>query len=173
MADNPSERIRDLYLTGLRNAHAMEKQALSIMKPQLKRIENYPQVAEKLDQHIRETEGQIERLDDLLEAAGGSRSTIKDMVLSLGGTMAAMSHAIAGDEILKNSLANFAFENFEIAAYSSLLVLADLAGETQAEAPLRQNLSEEEAMAAWLQANLVAVTRRFVNLQSVGEGAKV
>jgi len=173
MADNPSERIRDLYLTGLRNAHAMEKQALSIMKPQLKRIENYPQVAEKLDQHIRETEGQIERLDDLLEASGGSRSPIKDMVLSLGGTMAAMSHAIAGDEILKNSLANFAFENFEIAAYSSLLVLADLAGETQAEAPLRQNLSEEEAMAAWLQANLVAVTRRFVNLQSVGEGAKV
>ena len=31
-----------------------------------------------------------------------------------------MGHTLAGDEILKNSFANFAFENFEIAAYKSL-----------------------------------------------------
>ncbi|MER9197497.1 ferritin-like domain-containing protein [Mesorhizobium australicum] len=151
----------------------MENQALSIMKPQLERIESYPQVAEKLDQHIRETEGQIGRLDSLLEGLGESNSTIKDMALSLGGTMAAMGHTVAGDEILKNSFANFAFENFEIAAYNSLLVIADLAGETRAEGPLRQSLSEEEGMARWLQANLAGVTRQFAELKSVGEEAKV
>ena len=31
----------DLFVTGLANAHAMENQALSIMKPQASRIENY------------------------------------------------------------------------------------------------------------------------------------
>ncbi|WP_281405693.1 ferritin-like domain-containing protein [Mesorhizobium sp. B2-3-4] len=173
MANDAHNRVRDLYVTGLRNAHAMENQALSIMKPQLERIENYPQVAEKLDQHIRETEGQIGRLDSLLEGLGESNSTIKDMALSLGGTMAAMGHTVAGDEILKNSFANFAFENFEIAAYNSLLVIADLAGETRAEGPLRQNLSEEEGMARWLQASLADVTRHFAELKSVGEEAKV
>jgi ferritin-like metal-binding protein YciE len=173
LANDAHNRIRDLYVTGLRNAHAMENQALSIMKPQLERIENYPQVAEKLDQHIRETEGQIGRLDSLLEGLGESNSTIKDMALSLGGTMAAMGHTVAGDEILKNSFANFAFENFEIAAYNSLLVIAVLAGETRAEGPLRQNLSEEEGMARWLQANLADVTRQFAELKSVGEEAKV
>lgn len=170
---NDRHRIRDLYVTGLRNAHAMENQALSIMKPQLERIENYPKVAAKLDQHIRETEAQIGRLDSLLKGLGESNSTIKDMALSLGGTMAAMGHTVAGDEILKNSFANFAFENFEIAAYNSLLVIADLAGETRAEGPLRQNLSEEEGMARWLQSNLVEVTRQFAELKSVGEEAKV
>src|SRR5690554_2595788 len=56
---------RSIFVTGLKNAHAMENQALSIMKPQLSRIENYPEVAAKLDQHIRETEGQITRIDGL------------------------------------------------------------------------------------------------------------
>ena len=52
----------DIFVTGLRNAHAMENQALSIMKPQVSRIENYPEVAHRLQQHITETEGQIQRL---------------------------------------------------------------------------------------------------------------
>jgi len=43
MSDNET---REVLVTGLKNAHAMENQALSIMKPQLSRIENYPEVAE-------------------------------------------------------------------------------------------------------------------------------
>ena len=40
MAEN--SETRSVFITGLRNAHAMENQALSIMKPQVSRIENYP-----------------------------------------------------------------------------------------------------------------------------------
>jgi hypothetical protein len=46
------DKTRDIFVTGLKNAHAMEKQALSIMKPQVKRIENYPEIAEQLEKHI-------------------------------------------------------------------------------------------------------------------------
>lgn len=31
---NFSDKARDIFIVGLRNAHAMENQALSIMKPQ-------------------------------------------------------------------------------------------------------------------------------------------
>jgi ferritin-like metal-binding protein YciE len=75
--------IRDIFIVGLRNAHAMENQALSIMRPQTKRIENYPEVARKLEEHIRETEGQMERLERLLESFGESTSTLKDTALSV------------------------------------------------------------------------------------------
>src|SRR4051812_22030807 len=64
MADAKHE---SLIITGLKNAHAMENQALSIMKPQVSRIENYPAVARRLEQHITETEGQITRLESLLD----------------------------------------------------------------------------------------------------------
>ncbi|MDV3249894.1 ferritin-like domain-containing protein [Devosia sp. BK] len=37
----------EIYLTGLRNAHAMEHQALAIMRPQVERIEHYPDVETK------------------------------------------------------------------------------------------------------------------------------
>ncbi len=78
MSDN---EIREVFVTGLKNAHAMENQALSIMKPQLSRIENYPEVAAKLEQHIRETEGQIVRIKEVLDGLNEDHSSLKDMAL--------------------------------------------------------------------------------------------
>lgn len=162
----------DLFVTGLKNAHAMENQALSIMKPQVSRIENYPEVEAQLNKHITETEGQIVRLDRILDDLGEDRSTLKDLALSLAGTFAAVGHTVAPDEILKNSMANFAFENFEIAAYKSLLALAEESGNDNAIADLELNLEEEIEMAEWLDENIEAVTLQFAALKEAGETAK-
>jgi len=158
------EVLRELFVTGVRNAHAVEKQALSIMTPQVERIVNYPEVADRLRLHIEETHGHITRLDELLASFDTSASTLKDTALSMSGGMAAIVHSVAGDEILKNSYANYAFEHFEIAAYKSLLTLADDAGFAQATKALRQSLAEEEAMAAWIDQSLPDVTRRYASL---------
>ncbi|ARO33591.1 ferritin-like domain-containing protein [Rhizobium lentis] len=170
MAEN---EIRDIFVVGLRNAHAMENQALSIMKPQLKRIENYPEVAEKLDQHIRETDGQIVRLEEILDGLNEDKSTLKDLALSFSGSMAALGHTVAGDEILKNSFANYAFENFEAAAYKSLLTIAEAGGFGGAMSGLQASLAEELAMAQWINDNVVALTTKFLSLRQAGETAKV
>jgi ferritin-like metal-binding protein YciE len=163
---------REIYLDGLRNAHAMENQALAIMKPQASRIENYPEVANRLKLHIAETEQQIDRLERILEAQGETRSALKDMALSLGGTLASLGHTVASDEIVKNSFANFAFENYEIAAYKSLIALANAAGDSEAAGLLQANLDEEEAMADWLDQNIEAVTLQYASLREQGETAK-
>ncbi|KTT73770.1 ferritin-like domain-containing protein [Sphingomonas endophytica] len=162
------DSLRELFITGLRNAHAVEKQALSIMTPQIARIEHYPEVAERLREHVDETNGQIERLDELLAAFDTSGSALKDAALSMTGGMAAMTHSLAGDEIIKNSFANFAFEHFEIASYKSLLVLAEDGGFGQAMTPLRQTLDEEVAMARWIDEALPTVTRRYATLYAEG-----
>ncbi len=172
MATAGNGEAHDVFMTGLRNAHAMEKQALSIMKPQIDRIENYPDVAARLRQHVGETEGQVKRLETLLERFGENPSALKDTMMSMAGGMAALGHTPAGDEILKNSFANFAFENYEIAAYNSLITLAQAAGETDAISVLQENLSEEEDMADWLEMNLPAVTEQYVTLREAGETAK-
>ena len=162
---------QDVFLDGLRNAHAMEKQALSIMQPQLNRLEHYPEVSALLDKHIRETEGQIERLDEILAGMDASASGLKDAGLSLSGSMAAMSHTLAGDEILKNSFANFAFENFEAASYKSLLTIADVGGFGTATPLLTQSLNEELSMAAWVDENNATLTRRYLERRAAGETA--
>jgi ferritin-like metal-binding protein YciE len=163
---------RSLFVTGLRNAHALENEALSIMRPQVDRLENYPEMRERLRMHIGETEAQISRLDEILAQLGESNSTLKDTALSIMGSMAAVGHTLAGDEVLKNSFANFAFENFEIASYRSLITMAELTGAGQATSPLTQSLREEESMATWIRDNLDTVTRRFVQLSEAGAQAK-
>lgn len=162
----------DLFITGLKNAHAMENQALSIMKPQASRIESYPEVEAQLDKHIAETEVQIQRLEGILDLLGEDKSSLKDLALSVAGTFAAIGHTVAPDEILKNSMANFAFENFEIAAYKSLIALAEASGNDEAVAGLELNLQEEVAMADWLDTNIEAVTLKFAGLREAGETAK-
>ena len=158
------DSLLKLFITGVVNAHAVEKQALSIMTPQVSRIEHYPEVAERLRLHIEETNGQIARLDEILADLETSNSMLKDLGLSMSGSMAAIAHSVAGDEILKNSFANYAFEHFEIAAYKSLLVLAEDGGFTQAVPLLKKSLGEEQSMAQWIDESLPLVTRRYATL---------
>lgn len=164
---------QDVFLDGLRNAHAMEKQALSIMQPQLERLEHYPQVSAMLDRHIRETEGQLQRLEQILDSLNESASGLKDTMLSLSGSMAAITHSMATDEILKNSLANFAFENFEIASYTALITAAEQANAAQAIPLLKQNLDEEVAMAAQIQEGLPEVVRQYIALSASDQRADI
>ena len=158
MPHNP----RDLLIDGLRNAHAMENQAREMIERQLDRLDAYPDVRARLQEHLQETETQIQRLDQCLGEFGESASTIKDTTQSLMGNMAALAHTVASDEILKNTFANNAFENFEIASYKSLLSLADLAGATSCKSPLEASLREEQAMAAWIDQHVDTITRSFV-----------
>lgn len=169
------DTLRDLFLTGLVNAHAVEKQALSIMSPQIARIENYPEVADRLRLHVDETNRQIERLDEILAGFDSGGSALKDLGLSMSGSMAAVAHSVAGDEILKNSFANYAFEHFEIAAYKSLLTLAEDGGFATATPLLQQSLGEEQSMAQWIDETLPVVTRRYAALyaEAGASGAKV
>src|SRR5690554_6025915 len=157
---NGSDEALSVFATGLKNAHAMEKQALSIMKPQVSRIENYPEMRARIEQHITETEGQIERLETVLDRIDESHSGFKDMFLSLGGTMAALGHTPAGDEILKDTFANYAFEHYEISAYKSLIQIGEYLS-LNGELPLlRQNLEEEESMAQWIDEHAASVTQK-------------
>ena len=112
------------------------------------------------------------RIESILDSMGENKSGLKDLALSFTGAMAALGHTVAPDEIVKNSFANFAFENFEIAAYKSLLALGAQGAPAAATDLLSQNLEEEQAMAAWLDQNIEQVTLQYAALRSAGEQAK-
>jgi len=171
MADEEKHITRSIFVTGLRDAHAVEHQALALMDRQLDRLKNYPEVETRMRAHRLETEHQIERLDHILETLGESHSGLKDAALSVSGNLAALAHTLAGDEILKNSFANFAFENFEAASYKALITVADHGGFADAIPLLRETLDEELAMAPVCDEVLPRVPRRFLELREAGETA--
>ena len=158
-----TSRARDIFIDGLRNAHAMETQARELMERQSERLTDYPEVKNRVQMHLKETEGQMKRLEQCLSLLGESTSTMKDTAQSFMGNMMALGHSMAGDEILKNTFANNAFEHFEIAAYKSLLALCGPAGAETAKSLLEQSLKEEEAMAAWVDQNVANVTLAYLN----------
>jgi ferritin-like metal-binding protein YciE len=166
-----SETAHHIFITGAVNAHALEKEALQIMQRQLERLERYPEMSELLRMHIRETEEQIRRIDEILHAHGEDRSLLKDTVTQIMGNMAAIAHVPMADEILKDTFANHAFENFEIAAYTSLIAMADAAGHSNHIPALEQTLREERKMAQAVHDLIEPITRRYLMLEEQGRKA--
>jgi ferritin-like metal-binding protein YciE len=143
----------------------MEIQARELMERQSERLTEYPDLRSKLAAHLKETHSQLERLEEILKRLNESPSTLKDTAQSFVANIMAMGHAMAGDEVLKNTFANNAFENFEIAAYRSLLTMAEAAGAGDAMTPLRASLAEEERMAEWVADNVESITKVYINQQ--------
>lgn len=167
-----TQEAQEIYISGLRNQHAVEKQAVELLERQVGRLENYPEMAARLRLHIDESQQQATRIEELLSIFGSSHSSLKDAAMSVMGNMAALVHAPASDEVLKNTFANYAFEHFEIASYKSLLALADALGHVSAAAPLKQSLSEEMAMASWIDDHIASTTLAYANRLAAGVTAK-
>ena len=156
-----NDTARELFITGLQNAHAMENQAHEILERQVERMEQYPELRTKLREHLRETKEQLKRLDKCLEDLDSSPSTIKDTMMAFGSNIAAMGHAMAGDEVLKTTFASNALENYEIAAYKSLIAMAEKSG-IRMKTILQESLREEERMADWLTKNVEKITSEYI-----------
>lgn len=153
---------REWLVQWTRDAHAMEEQAKTMLTGQASRLENYPELRARIERHIRETEGQAERLEACLADLGSSESTLKDV----GGKLMAMGQALGGmfasDEVMKGAMAGYTFEQMEIASYKILMQAAEELGEDRLAAVCRQNLDEEIAMAAWLDEHTPELTARFL-----------
>lgn len=162
------ETYREEFVSGLRNAHALEHQALALMDRQIEHLAEYAEVEVRLRGHRGETEQQIERLETILAGLDESPSTLKDTALMISGNLAALAHTLASDEILKNSFANYAFESFEAASYKALIVMAEKGGFTSAVPLLKQTLSEELAMATFLDETLPIIVNKYLERRAEG-----
>jgi ferritin-like metal-binding protein YciE len=166
-----SETATSIYTTGLRNQHAVEKQAIELLERQIGRLENYPEMRARMQAHLEESHQQVRRLDEILTALDTSASTLKDTAMSFMGNMMGLMHAPASDEVLKNTLANYAFEHYEIASYRGLITIAEATGHTDAIRLLGESLREEEAMAQWIDDHLKETTLTFLRRSEQGETA--
>jgi len=158
----------------LRDAHAMEQQAESMLEGQASRLEHYPSLKNRIVEHITETRWQKAQLESCLTRLGSSTSTVKDV----GGKLMAFGQAMGGmmtsDEVVKGAMAGYVFENLEIASYTVLIATADSVGDLQTREVCEQILAQERAMAAWLLEHLPTTAASFLSRSaSPGVEAKV
>ena len=158
--------LMEIYLTGLRNQHAVETQAIGTIQNELPRMTDYAELHARMQQdHERSTE-QAARLDRLLGKHGTSKSVAKEMVTGTVATVAGFAHSFSGDEMLKNVLAAVGFKAYEIGSYKVLITLAQAAGASDDAAVLEQSMKEEQEMGDWLGSHLPSLVHAYVQKQA-------
>ena len=156
----------DVYLTGLRNQHAVETQAIGTIKNQLARMEPYPELHAKMQAERESSTTQAARLDDLLARHSTSKSVAKEAVTGAVATVAGFAHAASSDEVLKNLLSAIGFKAYEIGSYKVLITLAEAAGATDDVAVLEQSMQEEQEMGDWLGSHIPDLVHAFLKQQT-------
>jgi ferritin-like metal-binding protein YciE len=164
---NPNDTI----IAWLNDAHAMENALVQILEHQVKDAEQYPNVQAMLQTHLDQTRRHADVVDGCVQRLGGSTSSIKSGFASLFGQMQALSTGSAEDEMVKNALADYAAENFEVASYTSLITAAELVGDMQTATACRQILAEDQAMANWIEQNLPTLTQMTLGKMTAGVGS--
>jgi ferritin-like metal-binding protein YciE len=137
------------------------------------RLQNYPKLKTRVKKHISETKRQARLVRSCIKRRKGDTSIVKDTAGKLIATGQALSGMFVGDEVMKGSLASYAFEAMEIASYTILISGANHVGDKETARICKQILREEKAMAAWLERNLPTLTRQYLRLeQRIGSEAK-
>ncbi|WP_027998180.1 ferritin-like domain-containing protein [Sinorhizobium arboris] len=146
----------------LRDAHAMEEQAITMLTSQSSRLENYPELKTRIDHHLQETKDQAAMLERCLERLDGGTSSIKDISGKIVALGQGLSGLFVGDEVVKGTLAGYTFEHMEIASYRILIAAAEQVGDQETKRVCESILQQEIAMAEWLGQHAGEITRRFL-----------
>jgi ferritin-like metal-binding protein YciE len=157
----------ELLVEWLRDAHAMENALEKVLENHVKDAEGHPQMQAKMQEHLQVTRRHAQLIHGCLERHGADTSTIKTGLGNVIGWMQGISTGAAEDELVKNALADYAAEHFEIACYRALIIAAEEVGDSETARICREILSEEESMASWLELNLPVAVREIVHRKAM------
>lgn len=155
----------------LNDAYAMEQGVTRILEHRIRDTKDHPQMQSTYRQHLETTRRQADLVKACIERLGGSTSAVKTGFANVAGAIQAISTGPFGDEMVKNCLADYAVENFEIASYRALVAAARELGDGETERVCQQILSEEEQTARWLEQQLPNVVREFLAQQGQRKAA--
>lgn len=139
--------IEDLFVEELKDIYSAETQITKTL-PKLVKAASSPDLKSAFEHHLKETEGQIERLDKAFEILGTSPKgkTCDGMKGILAEGAEALQETPAGD-IRDAALISAAqrVEHYEMAAYGSVRSYAENLKQQEIAGLLQETLEEEKA----------------------------
>ena len=156
-------KAEENLMAWLRDAHAMEEQAETMLKALAGRTGDYPEIKTLIEKHLSETQRQAESLQECIKRRGGDTSTLKDVAAKMVAFGQGMSGMFVEDEIIKGAMASYTFEHMEAAAYQVLIAAAEAVGDGQTKAVCESILEEEFSMATDLESHLPGLTRKYLS----------
>lgn len=142
----PIKTLDDLFLHTLKDMYYAEHQITKALPQMIERAHN-PAFREGLEQHLHETEAQIERLNQVFAMLGENASGVT--CEAIDGIIAEAKEVISDvtdGPLLDAAMVSSAqaVEHYEISRYGTLIALAKQLGHTDVVEPLKATLQEEK-----------------------------
>jgi ferritin-like metal-binding protein YciE len=159
----------ELFLDELKDVYNAEKQLVAAL-PRMAKAAQSPKLQQAITKHLRETEGHVRRLEQILGSLGeplrGKKCKGMEGLIEEGKEILEEEGAA---EVIDAAIISAAqrVEHYEIAAYGCLRTYAQLLGNTDADRLLQQTLAEEEAT----DKALTALGEGGINQAAVAAGA--
>lgn len=137
----------DLFVHTLRDIYYAENQILKALPEMIEKASD-PQLKQSFESHLRETEGHVDRLDQVFEMHGTEAKGVDCPAID---GIIEETEEIAGDisdkDVLDAALvaAGQAVEHYEITRYGTLVAWAKALGRSDCASLLQKNLDEEKA----------------------------
>ncbi|EDJ4404631.1 hypothetical protein GE643_09550 [Salmonella enterica] len=139
--------VEDLFIHLLSDTYSAEKQLTKALS-KLARATSNEKLSKAFQSHLEETQGQIERIDQIVESESGIK--LKRMkCVAMEGLIEEANEVIESTE--KNEVRDAALiaaaqkvEHYEIASYGTLATLAGQLGYSKALKLLKETLDEEK-----------------------------
>jgi ferritin-like metal-binding protein YciE len=160
----------ELFLNELKDVYNAEKQLVAAL-PRMAKAAQSPKLQQAITKHLRETEGHVKRLEQILQSLGeplrGKKCKGMEGLIEEGKEILEEDGAA---EVIDAAIISAAqrVEHYEIAAYGCLRTYAKLLGNTAADRLLGQTLAEEEAT----DKALTALGEDGINQAAVAAGAE-
>ena len=137
--------IRDLYIEELKDLYNAENQLLKAL-PKMAKAASNPDLVQAFEDHLAETQNQVERLTQVFEGLGVSPKGKKCKAME--GLIEEAKEILEEDaleEVRDAALIAAAqrVEHYEMAGYGCVRTYATLLGETEAAELLQETLDEE------------------------------
>jgi ferritin-like metal-binding protein YciE len=156
--------LQDLWVENLKDLYSAENQILKALPKAAKKIEN-EELRSALEQHVEETQGHVERLEQIMEKLGEKPGGKK--CHGMEGLLEEAKELMSEDaepEVLAAGLIVDCqkVEHYEIAGYGSAVTFAKLLGNEEAARLLGQTLDEEKAT----DQKLTAIAESSINIEA-------
>jgi ferritin-like metal-binding protein YciE len=141
------ESLQDLFVDELKDLYSAEKQILKALPKMIKNAGSQ-ELKSGFQQHLKETEGHVERLDkifaELDESPRGKKCKGMEGIIADG---AELMEEDAEPEVMDAGLIGAAqhVEHYEMAGYGCVRTYAELLGKTKIANLLQKTLDEEKA----------------------------
>ena len=139
------DTLQELLVEELKDLYSAEAQLLKAMPKMVKKAQ-HPQLKKAFETHLRETEGQVKRLDQVFEILGEKAKGKK--CLAMEGLINEAKEHMSEDmeeDVMDAALIGMAqkIEHYEIAGYGTARTYAKQLGNKEVQRLLQQTLDEE------------------------------